>query len=336
MKFLKYGFLFFLMLLINNFLFYKFYQDTNPIPTLPSSESYLTRNYNNLTDSSVLIKGLVPNGEVFGTGIWWKDGYIVTAYHVVSKISNITVSRVNVNTVMHADVYAADPVLDIAIIKISNDDMGKIKDFNPVYLQWANSDEQAVGEPLYILGNPLGIQNTVTEGIMSSTDKIFEVINPFSDYIQTDASMNEGNSGGAIVNSNGRIVGMSDFIYGADRSDGLSFGVRSNDIVNCINQLMATKTPAVHPYLGLYFSFINKDIYVAADPLGPSVSIIPQVDKFISINGRTFTSVKDWIEYEKTLSVGKPVSIVVSRDSKNVTLVVSPVAAPNFMARQQG
>ncbi len=336
MKYVKYGFLFLMLLMINNFLFYKFYQDNNPIPVLPSSKSYLTLNYTSLIDSSVLIKGIVPGGEAFGTGIWLKDGYIVTAYHVVGNMTQgIIVSRLDINTAIHATLYASDPVLDIAIIKITPEDESKIADFKPVYLQWAKNNEQSVGETLYVLGNPLDVQNTITEGILSANDKIFQQINPFVEYIQTDASLNEGNSGGAIVNSNGRIVGMSDFILGGDRSAGLNFGVSSDDIVNCINQLMISQKPVDHAYIGLIFTFVNNKILIMADPQGPAASAIPEVDEFVSLNGKTFNSIQEWVDYQKTLKVGDSVSVVVSRDNKNVTLNITSVAAPNFMARQQ-
>jgi S1-C subfamily serine protease len=334
---LSLGFL--LLLVLNNVACYRLYNYLNP-PIKPVTESYLTQNYTKLLDSTITVRSISDTEEGLGTGIWYKDGYIVTAYHVVENSKAVFVTRDGIAKALQCSVYAYDPVLDIAIIKVNNADQQNIALFKPTYLNWANSNEQQVGETVWAIGNPVGITDTITQGIVSYTSRIFQTINPFSRYIQTDASINEGNSGGDVINANGRIVGMSDFINtnGGNGSIGLNFAIQSDIVKQTVDNLLSGKK-IVHPYIGIALSFINNEAVMSPDPTGPAKAINPY-DELISANGRTFSSIAEWTNFEESLTVGQFVTIKLDRintdGSETIKIVeVEVINSPIFIDRVQ-
>jgi S1-C subfamily serine protease len=321
MKYLKIGLVAVLILAVNNLILFKYFQTPNT--------SYLQNNYQNIIDSSVMISGDMKKGQALGTGIWYQGGYIITADHVVNGLHNIEVSRHDVNYFLKCKVYAEDPILDVAIIKVDDSDMENIKQFTPVYLKWADSDSQNVGEPLFVIGNPLGVPDTVTSGILSAKNRIFQTVNVFEKYIQTDAVLDQGNSGGAIINSNGEVVGMSDFII-QDAGQGLHFGIESDDVMNSVQNLMDKKiTP--HAYVGMALQMMNGKTYILVDPTGPAANIIQPFSELVSVNGKTFNSILDWYNYQQTLTIGEKVSVV----TKDKTFIVTTVPATSVASQEE-
>jgi serine protease Do len=165
------------------------------------------------------------------------DGYIVTNDHVAGNASKITVTLTN-GKVYDAKLIGSDPVSDIALVKIDGE--------NLPYIKPGNSDETIIGEWAIALGNPFGLfevndKPTVTVGVISATGMNLEPINDryYLNMIQTDASINGGNSGGPLVNSLGEVIGMSTLIYtaGSQGSIGLGFAIPINKIMKIIEEL---------------------------------------------------------------------------------------------------
>ena len=166
-------------------------------------------------------------------------GYIVTNNHVVEGATKITVS-VPGGEEYTARVVGADPISDIAVIKIN----GK-KDFP--FAKIGNSKNMKVGDWVIAIGSPFGLDQSVTAGIISATGRTFEngggpsIGSQFNDYLQTDASINRGNSGGPLVNMNAEVVGINSFISTpSGASAGVGFAVPSHLFVKIYNQILQT------------------------------------------------------------------------------------------------
>ncbi|MCL2877606.1 MAG: trypsin-like peptidase domain-containing protein [Acidobacteria bacterium] len=166
-------------------------------------------------------------------------GYIITNNHVVENATKIRVSIGGNPEVYTARVIGADPEGDIAVIKIDGD-----KPFP--YAKIGNSQSMKVGDWVVAIGSPFGLEQTVTAGIISATGRTFAGGGPsrFSDYLQTDASINSGNSGGPLVNMSGEVVGINSFINTGSSfnsgSAGIGFAVPSHVFVRIYNQILET------------------------------------------------------------------------------------------------
>ncbi|MEJ2649247.1 MAG: Do family serine endopeptidase [Sedimentisphaerales bacterium] len=147
------------------------------------------------------------------------DGYILTNNHMVEGTSKIEIELTNSETFV-ARTIGSDPESDIAVIKID----GK----NFPYLEFADSDKLEVGEWVLAIGNPLGLAHTVTAGIVSATGRTGFDLNQIENYIQTDAAINFGNSGGPLLNLDGKVVGINTAIAGSSGNIGIGFAVPVN------------------------------------------------------------------------------------------------------------
>lgn len=185
----------------------------------------------NISPSIVEITAQNPNSDegVYGSGIIYsKDGYIITNNHIIENYKLISVRDSNQNE-YEADIIAFYPEIDIAVLKIDNN-----KAVSP---KFGDSSKLKVGDSIIAIGNPYGLAGTVTAGIVSAirdmSVKQGGVV--FPGMIQHDAAMNEGNSGGALVNSKGEVVGVNSFIISSDGTNtGLGFAIPINLIIEYI------------------------------------------------------------------------------------------------------
>lgn len=172
------------------------------------------------------IKGVVTVRTQIGQGTGFiisDDGYFVTNAHVISgseKIYAITYDQ----DVKSAELIGYDTDLDIALLKISGD-------YEELYLD--NSNSVQIGEKVIAIGNPLGLQFSVSQGIVSGVHR--EGPNNLQAYIQTDAALNPGNSGGPLINTNGKVIGINNFKIGSGES--LGFALESNFIREVVNDI---------------------------------------------------------------------------------------------------
>jgi len=190
----------------------------------------------------VFIKSDANNNKSFSDDQWLhsnsgsgvivsSDGYIVTNNHVIDSAKKIEVT-LNDNRVFIADIVGADPSTDLALLKISSLDLD--------YLIFGNSDSLQIGEWVMAVGNPFRLQSTVTAGIVSAKARNINLLtnHGIESFIQTDAAVNPGNSGGALINTRGDLVGICTAILShSGRYEGFSFAVPSNLAKKVINDL---------------------------------------------------------------------------------------------------
>ena len=159
-----------------------------------------------------------------GTGfIISDDGYVVTNYHVIEDGTYVQVVTYEQETV-EAIVIGYSPNLDIALLKISG---------NYDYLKLADSNDIQIGEKVIAIGNPYGLEFSVTAGIVSAVHR--QGINRIEAYVQIDAPLNPGNSGGPLINKNGKVIGINNFKVGEGES--LGFALESNYIKSTVNEI---------------------------------------------------------------------------------------------------
>ena len=158
-----------------------------------------------------------------------EKGTVVTNNHVIQGAEDIFVS-VNGEKEYEAEILGADPLSDIAVLKIKSEDK-----FSPV--KFGDSDTARVGDWVIAIGNPFGLGGTVTSGIISARNRSIG-LSRYEDYIQTDASINSGNSGGPLFDMNGDVIGINTAILGQSGSIGIGFSIPSNSAKKVISQLI--------------------------------------------------------------------------------------------------
>jgi S1-C subfamily serine protease len=170
-----------------------------------------------------------------GSGVFINDkGYIVTNYHVIDELGSITI-KTHDDKEYTATLVGKNEMWDIAVIKAVTEEDG----FE--YLDWADSGNVFVGEHIIAVGNPVGFDSTVTEGIISNTNRIIAGEQDIY-YFQTDVAINSGNSGGPLIDKDGDIVGIATLKYSATGFEGLSFALRSNDVRSVVLNILEEET----------------------------------------------------------------------------------------------
>ena len=168
-------------------------------------------------------------------------GIVVTNNHVIQGAEDIIV-RVNGEDEFKAKVIGADPLSDIAVLQIEAEET-----FTPV--KFGDSDKARIGDWVIAIGNPFGLGGTVTSGIISARNRSIG-LSRYEDYIQTDASINSGNSGGPLFDMNGDVIGINTAILGRSGSIGIGFSIPSNSAKIVIDQLIEFREPEFQGLLG--------------------------------------------------------------------------------------
>ncbi|OCP00164.1 serine protease [Ensifer sp. LC11] len=195
--------------------------------------------------------------EALGSGfVVSADGYIVTNNHVIDKASGITVT-LDDGTQLPAKLVGADPKNDLAVLKI--------KPSKPLAtVGWGDSDALRVGDQVLAIGNPFGIGTTVTSGIVSARGRDLNS-GPYDDFIQIDAPINHGNSGGPLVDAQGKVVGIDTAIYSPNGgSVGVGFAIPSDQARKVVATLMKDGS-IEHGFIGVQIQPVTADI---ADAIG--------------------------------------------------------------------
>lgn len=185
-----------------------------------------------------------------------KEGYIVTNYHVIEGAKNITVKLAGDDKPHKAELVAGDSRTDLAVLKITD------KKGNFPYIRLADSDKVEIGEKAIAIGNPLGdLEGTVTQGIISGLNREVYTksaqsgkLTRLNNVLQTDASINAGNSGGALLNSRGELIGINTAKASSRDGvgvEGIGFAIPSNTVKKIINELLANGYVSGRPYLGV-------------------------------------------------------------------------------------
>lgn len=269
-----------------------------------------------------------------GTGIIISEnGYIITNWHLAgNKYSSCYVTMED-GTVYNGNTIWADSDLDLAIVKISAN--------NLKYLQLGDSDNIKIGETVYAIGNPIGIefQRTVTKGIISGlnrTIKIEEEKNSsyMEGLIQTDASINQGNSGGPLINTKGEVIGINSVKI--ETAEGIGFAVPIN-IIKPVVESLANGGEFEEAYLGIFaydkevIKYLNNDvtfnegIYVvkiAKD--GPAAKTnLKTGDVITKIDGNSINRMSELRTYIYRKKPGEKITLTISRNSKELPIEVT-------------
>jgi S1-C subfamily serine protease len=185
----------------------------------------LTSNdFSEVIKNSVMSVVSVSTDKSIGSGFVINGGYVVTNYHILDGASKITV-RTNDDKSFLGELAGFDKTRDVALIRVDTNSLNAIK--------LGNSNNLKIGEKIIAIGNPLGLSFSASEGIISALDRVGP--NGLTEYIQTDVSLNPGNSGGPLINQEGEVVGMNNFKI--SDTEGLGFALRSNSIRESINNI---------------------------------------------------------------------------------------------------
>jgi S1-C subfamily serine protease len=227
-----------------------------------------------VSDSSVFGQ---EGGTATGSGfVVDEDGTIVTNAHVVDGADQVTVSFEEGGESIDAEVKGVDPDTDLAVLKI---DPGEVEDLTVLPL--GDSSELQVGDPVVAIGNPFGLQRTVTTGIVSALQRQIDAPSGFSisNVIQTDASINPGNSGGPLLDAQGRVIGINSQIAtgGGQGSVGIGFAVPVNTAKDLLPELRAGEE-IERAYLGVSMATVNEDVASQADLPVDSGALVESVE----------------------------------------------------------
>ncbi len=252
-----------------------------------------------------------------------KDGIIVTNNHVIANADDIIV-RVN-NKEYEAKVLGADPYSDVAVLKIDS-----TKNFKPV--EFGNSDKARVGDWVVAIGNPFGLGGTVTSGIISARNRDINLTR-YDDFIQTDASINQGNSGGPLFNMEGDVIGINTAIISpSGTSSGIGFAIPSNTASNIIDQLIKFGETK-RGWLGVRIQQVTKEIAVVQKLKETKGALIAGVsegspaeksglqpgDIILEFDGKDIETMRSLPKIVANTKVGKTVFIKIWRDKKLTT-----------------
>ena len=287
------------------------------IPNLPFPREFMEPLFKTLPHSKSL--------KSLGSGvILTKDGYIVTNSHVVHGVDEIKVTLPNRKKEYKAKIIGIDSESDLAVIKIN------AKNLTPIKI--ANSKDAKVGDVVFAIGNPFGVGETVTSGIISALNKDRVGLNQYENFIQTDASINPGNSGGALVDSRGALVGINSAIISkSGGNNGVGLAIPSNMVLSITKKLIE-KGRVDRGFIGISISDLTKNLssvynhnYGAivldiernspADKYG-----LKRGDLIYEINGEKIDDAPDLKRVIGSFSPNSKVKIKIERNKKDLTL----------------
>ena len=177
-----------------------------------------------------------------GSGIIYsEDGYVITNYHVIENATSVTVTLSD-GAEYDARIVGADSSSDLAVLKVEAQNLPAAT--------LGDSDELQIGELVVAIGNPLGYENTVTDGIVSGLNRQLTNYTDAMTLIQTNAAINSGNSGGALVNSKGEVIGINSAKLVASNAEGMGFALSINEVKPIVEELIS-KGHVSRPYMGV-------------------------------------------------------------------------------------
>ena len=305
-------------------------------------------------DCVVSVNVKTSEGEGAGTGfLISEDGYILTNYHVIENSSSVQVTTYD-NTSYSASIVGYDESNDIAVLKIDATGL------TPVVL--GSSDDLYVGDEVMAIGNPLGeLTFSLTVGYVSALDREVTLSSGTTmDLIQTDAAINSGNSGGALFNSYGEVVGITNAKYSSSSSSGsasidnIGFAIPINHVKNIITSIIE-KGYIVKPYIGVSVTTVSSEMVSYGLPQGAAVKAVSENspaaecglkinDIITAINGEEITTSSELVKIVSASQPGDEMTLTVYRqgESEQLTLTLtvgeqqkSALADPTSSSNQQ-
>ena len=265
------------------------------------------------------------NENSLGSGVIVRaDGYILTNNHVIAQAEHIVVA-LHDGRRAEAKVIGTDPDTDLAVIKIELDKL-------PVLPFKLSGNE--IGDVVLAIGNPFGVGQTVTQGIISATGRSDLGINTYEDFIQTDAAINPGNSGGALIDVAGNLIGVNTAIFSqSGGSLGIGFAIPAQICQQVLNSILKDGR-VVRGWLGISLipNTLDEDV-LASKPVGVIVADVlrdgpadaageKRGDKIIQVNNEQISSASHLINYVALQAPASVIDVVVERDGKQQTLQV--------------
>lgn len=306
----------------------------------------------NVTTNSFFGFGGSQTSSATATGsgiIISEDGYIVTNNHVVDssssnssysyyELSKATSIKVKLNTatygedaVFDATVVGQDSQTDLAVLKIDKDGL------TPA--EFADSDQAVVGEFVMAVGSPLGLDTTVTQGIISAVDRQVESDGVVYTCIQTDAAINSGNSGGALVNSDGKVIGINTLKLTGSNVEGIGFAIPINSTLDVIDQLI-DYNKVLRPYIGITGIDVDENtakrydlvigVYVqSVENFSPAEKAgLKAGDVIIKADGKDITTMDELTEIKNSHQIGDTISLIVNRNGEEKEISVTLEETP--------
>ncbi len=262
--------------------FRRFFGENGPMPGAPEGE------------------GAPQRGMGLGSGfVISADGYVVTNFHVVDHAEKIRVTMDD-GTELDASLVGHDAKADIAVLKVTSD--AKL----PV-AAWGDSDVLRAGDPVIAIGNPFGIGTTVTAGIISARGRDLHN-GPYDDFLQVDAAINHGNSGGPLLNERGEVVGINTAIYSPNGGNvGVGFAIPSDQAKAIVDRIIETGASIAHGYIGVSIQPVDPEIAEAVGLDAPKGALVAEVvpgapaseagvkqgDVIVSVNGTVAEEPRD-------------------------------------------
>lgn len=308
------------------------------IPTLtqlstPEDALSIPEVVNKVSPSVVGISSVTSTGVATGTGIIMSsDGYVLTNAHVVKGGTEITVvlSKTFDSEQIKAEVIGSDEQSDIAVLKIDKENLPAA--------EFGKSSELVVGEAAIVIGNPLGfeLEGSVTAGIISALDRTLTIDDRELNLIQTDASVNHGNSGGPLINAYGQVVGITSVKIESTYGEGLGFAIPIDDAMPIVEDLMKYGYVKGRPSLGIsgediteiysmYYG-IPQGFIVRAVTKGSAAEKagIRENDIIIGINGQLISTISEFNKIKAEFKAGDTISVSVYRDGarKDIDVVL--------------
>ena len=251
-----------------------------------------------------------------------EKGIVITNNHVIQDADDIIV-RVNGDQEFKAKVVGADPLMDIAVLQLETNEK-----FIPV--AFGDSDKARIGDWVIAIGNPFGLGGTVTAGIISARNRSIG-LSRYEDFIQTDASINSGNSGGPLFDMKGNVIGINTAILGRNGSIGIGFSIPSNSAQVIINQLIEFGETK-RGWLGVRIQDVTKEIAEVEKLDKPRGALVASVaenspsekagikagDIILEFNGERINQMKELPAIVARTQVGKNVEVKIWRDKKEI------------------
>jgi len=251
-----------------------------------------------------------------------EKGIVVTNNHVIQGAEDIVV-RVNGDKEFKAKVLGADPGMDIAVLQIETDEK-----FIPV--KFGDSDKARIGDWVIAIGNPFGFGGTVTSGIISARNRSIG-LSRYEDFIQTDASINQGNSGGPLFNMDGDVIGINTAILGPSGNIGIGFSIPSNNAKRVISQLIEFGETK-RGWLGVRIQYVTNEIAEVEKLDKPRGALVASVadgspsddagikpgDIILQFDGKLINEMVELPKIVAATDVGKKVKVKVWRNQREI------------------
>ncbi len=279
--------------------------------------------------SSIFYRNMSSTATAEGSGVIIReDGYILTNNHIVNssssssyyevgKANKVTVYLYNDETEYEATIVGTDEETDLAVLKIDKTGL--------TAATLGNSDDVKVGEFAMAIGNPLGMQSSVSSGIISAVNRKVTTDNKTYTLIQTDAAINSGNSGGALVNANGEVIGINTLKMSGSGIEGMGFAIPINSTKNIYEQLIQYNK-VKRPYIGISGRDLDEEtakannlvvgVYVVSTQEFSSAEKagIKAGDVITKIDGKEIKTMEELNEVKNTHSIGDEITLTINRN----------------------